>query len=334
MIHINILSRSDRPFYPHWNKEKYPPSEYDIRENSDEDIEWDCVVIYQNTPSDVHFRCRAGNVLFFSGEPPMMAPCPHVFTKQFDVVVLPHPHVRHSHKIISHGFLNWSLGYGHDSHRHRYDYSTLSKLNPEKTKLISIVTSNQKMMPGHNKRMMIVQNLQRDFPNVVDIFGRGFNALDFKADALEPYMFHICIENSSINDYWTEKIADPILAQCVPIYAGCKNINQYLGEEGYLRFDVDDYGELKRIIEKILDSPKVVYEKHKEGLELLRKKIMEDQNLIPFVIAFLEKQTNSNLVKDYTIRPLESSLQYKFQLYQIRLKRLIYKTWYRLKNND
>lgn len=327
MININILSSSDKPFYPHWDRKRFPESEYNIQENSDENIVWDCVVIYQNIPSTKHFRCKEGNVIYISGEPPMMAPCPHVFTKQFDTVVLPHPHVRHKHKIKSHGFLNWSLGYGHDSHKHRYDYDALSKLEPEKNKLISIVTSNQKMMPGHNKRMAIVENLQKDFSNTVDVYGRGFCSVDFKADALEPYMFHICIENSSIDDYWTEKISDPILAQCVPIYAGCKNIDKYLSTKGYITFDVQNYAELKTIINKIIENPKAFYNKYKEDLQALRKRLMEQQNLIPFVIGQIKKNT---IIKEYYIKPLDGSWQYALQLYIIRIKRLLYKLFYKV----
>lgn len=327
MININILSSSGSPFYPHWDKERFPESEYNIQENSDEDILWDCVVVYQNIPTIKHFRCKEGNVIYFSGEPPMMAPCPHVFTKQFDKVVLPHPKVKHRNKITSHGYLNWALGYGHSSHKHRYDYQSLKNLEPEKKKLISIVTSNQKMMPGHNKRMAVVENLQRDFPGVVDVYGRGFQAVDFKADALEPYMFHICIENSSINDYWTEKISDPILAQCVPIYAGCKNVDKYLGTKGYIKFDVQNYNELKLIIKNIVEAPEAIYANFKSDLEALRTKLMEQQNLIPFVIG---QVTNNTVIKDYYIKPLERSWQYKLQLYVIRIKRLLFKLWFKV----
>lgn len=329
MIHINILSRSNNPFYPHWDKEKYPPSEYDIQENSDADIEWDLVVVYQNILEKKTFRCRRGNVIYFSGEPPMMAPMPHVFTKQFDVVVLPHSNVRHPHKIQSHGYLNWSLGYGYDSKKHRYDYSQLRKLEPNKNKLISIVSSNQKMMPGHNKRMTIIENLQRDYPDIVDVYGRGFKSVDFKADALEPYRFHICIENSTIRDYWTEKIADPILAQCVPIYAGCTNIEKYLGKEGYIKFDVDDYAGLQEVINKIVQDPDGVYNHYKTGLEKLRVILMEKQNLISYVIGEFELRNNS-AIADYTITPLEKTWQYRFDMSIIRAKRFIYKKIYKL----
>lgn len=49
MIRINILSGSQRdPFFAHWDKERFPESEYYIAENSNEDIVWDAVVVYEN----------------------------------------------------------------------------------------------------------------------------------------------------------------------------------------------------------------------------------------------------------------------------------------------
>ncbi len=332
MIHINILSRSDRPFFPHWDMEMFPPSEFDIRENSDEDIVWDCVVVYQNIPREMHFNCRSGNLFYFSGEPPMMFPCPSVFLKQFDKVILPHPNVRHKNKVQSHGYLNWSLGYGYYSHTHKYNYQQLKRLEPPKNKLFSVVSSNQKMMPGHNKRMNIIEKLQRDYPGIVDIYGRGFNTVDYKADALEPYLFHICMENSSLPDYWTEKLSDPILAQCVPIYAGCSNISYYLGEDGIIQFDINDYKGLRSIIDRILTDPEGFYNKYKFALEKVRKQLMEKQNLIPFVIGMVKKQDGEYDSLEYCIKPLDSSWQYTLQLWIIRFKRFIINRWLNLRH--
>lgn len=329
MIHINILSRSNDLFVHQWDKQRYPESKYDIRSNSTENILWDCVVIYQDILSDVHFHCRDGNVIYVSGEPPMMVPCPHDFTQQFDVVVLPHKVVRHSHKIASHGFLNWSLGFGFKSKKHRYYYNDFATLEPKKSKLISLVSSNQQMMPGHNRRMRIIQRLQHDYPDIVDVYGKGFHFVDFKADALLPYRFHICIENSSIDDYWTEKFSDPILAQCVPIYSGCTNISKYFGEKGYITFDVNDYKSLQAIIERIRINPEEEYQKRKYDLERLRQTIMEKENLIAFLIDYVEKHKGGE-AKAYHIHTLAASRWFYVSQWILRLKRFLYKHYFNL----
>ncbi|MDB2522374.1 glycosyltransferase family 10 [Planktomarina temperata] len=52
-------------------------------------------------------------------------------------------------------------------------------------------------------------------------------SMDDKLESLRDYRFHIAIENSSYDGYFTEKITDCFLAGTYPIYYGCKNLDQY-----------------------------------------------------------------------------------------------------------
>lgn len=327
MIRINILSCSQAPFFPHWNKDKFPESDFQICENSSEDIEWDCVIVYQNIKCERTIKCKQGNLVYICGEPPLMFPSCSPFLKQFDFIILPNKNIKYKNKLQHHGFLNWSLGYGFFSKKHKYNYKDIAELNPVKTKNISIVSSTQKMMPGHNLRMAIIEQLIKDYPNDIDIYGRGFKPIDYKADALLEYRFHICIENSYIEDYWTEKIADPILALSVPIYSGCTNINKYLGTNGYYQFDIKDYNSLKKIIDKILASPEAEYQQKLSYLKELRTTIMEKENLIPFIINWLNSKTTSYTTKQYTIKPFQSFKVYHIKLLLLRFRRLCTKLY-------
>jgi len=59
-------------------------------------------------------------------------------------------------------------------------------------------------------------------------------------------MYHICIENYSIHNYFSEKIIDPMLTETIPIYWGCTNITDYFNKDGLILVkDTDD------MIEKI-----------------------------------------------------------------------------------
>jgi len=333
MKHINILTPSpDQLFYSHINHQLLD-DDYNIQENSDEDIKWDCVVVFQNVKKPLSLNCADGNLLYFCGEPPMMAPCPHAFTEQFDQIILPHPSVQHKNKTRSHGFLNWSLGFGSITRDNKYDYQSLASLEPKKTKMISVVTSNQNILPGHQRRLQIVEKLQKDYPGIIDFYGRGYKTIDYKAEALEDYMFHICMENSFIPDYWTEKFSDPVLAQSVPIYAGCTNIERYVGDTGYYKFDINNYETLKRIVDTILVNPSDVYMSKKTELEILRKRIMEEQNLIPYVINKMQARGKTASYKHYTIKPMCFFQQYKWQMCMIRVKRLALRTASRIFNS-
>lgn len=325
MKYINIITTLPHSVFKSHINHQLTDGAYDIRENSHDDIDWDCVVVYQNTPKILNCRCKEGNMFYFCGEPPLMRPCPHVFTEQFDTVVLPHPNVKHSHKITSHGFLNWSGFYTNKAKLEMKSYAELASLEPPKTKLVSLVISNKTMMPGHNQRLKIVKQLLKDYPNVVDVYGRGINPIENKATALEPYMFHICMENSFIPDYWTEKFADPILGQCVPIYSGCTNIDKYFGKEGFYTFDVNDYNSLKVIIDRIISNPISVYKSEKKHLEKLRQTLMEKENLIPFILNYVSKNTINRPYKDYCIKPMDSFAIFQIDTYLLKIRRALFK---------
>ncbi len=320
MRYINIITTLPYPIFESHINNEVINGVFDIRENSNINIDWDCVVVYQNAPKELKCRCRSGNLLYFCGEPPLMRPCPHAFTEQFDAIFLPHKNARHRNKIKSHGFLPWSFSYHNYVNMERYDYSQLSVLEPKKTKLISIVTSNKTMMPGHNQRMEIIKNLQKDYNGLIDIYGRGINPIENKVDALFSYMFHICMENSFIDDYWTEKFADPILAQCVPIYAGCTNIHKYFPYNSYYTFDVNNYKDLKCILDQVFQKPNERYTSMKKGLEKMRKTLMEKENLIACVVDYLNRNSDAP-IKDYYIEPMETYFQYKVEALQLRAKR-------------
>jgi hypothetical protein len=76
-------------------------------------------------------------------------------------------------------------------------------------------------------------------------------------------MFHICIENTSIPNYFSEKILDCFLTKTVPLYIGCPNIGDFFDVRGLFQFetissvidicnmlDTIDYKSLKYFIDK------------------------------------------------------------------------------------
>jgi hypothetical protein len=75
-------------------------------------------------------------------------------------------------------------------------------------------------------------------------------------------MFHIAIENTSINNYFTEKIIDCFQTRTVPIYYGCNNIDEYFDTRGILIAH-----NLKEIIDLANSATPELYESLKPLLE-------------------------------------------------------------------
>lgn len=134
-----------------------------------------------------------------------------------------------------------------------------------KTKLMSIILSKKQMAPGHAYRHKLVKSII-DHRLPIDIYGRGASMYKYDrimgefndAEPYEDYLFSICIENYESNHYFSEKIINPVMYNCMPIYWGCKNIDQYIESSIKLTNDVDR--DLLTIVQ-ILNNPREFYKK-------------------------------------------------------------------------
>jgi hypothetical protein len=113
-----------------------------------------------------------------------------------------------------------------------YNYDAFLRLRPgSKLDRISVITSNKKNFPGHLKRLKFIHALRNsDLASKIDFWGGGHNPIPDKMDGIYPYKYHIVLENASIPDYWTEKLADSFLGLSYPFYYGCPNIKSYFPE--------------------------------------------------------------------------------------------------------
>jgi hypothetical protein len=105
----------------------------------------------------------------------------------------------------------------------------------EKTKLVSMISSNKSMVPGHKKRLEFVNK----FKDQVDLYGRGFRDISCKEEGLKDYMFSIAVENAVYDTYFTEKITDCFATGTIPIFYGCKGIVDYFNQDGIIFLDED-----------------------------------------------------------------------------------------------
>jgi len=108
---------------------------------------------------------------------------------------------------------------------------------PTKTNWCSLIFSDKKHAPGHKYRHEMVKSILRTkLP--IDIYGRGCKYFAYLGDSrikgefqetepYESYMFHVCIENFQTNEYFSEKIINPLLSSTIPIYWGCHHIESH-----------------------------------------------------------------------------------------------------------
>ena len=113
---------------------------------------------------------------------------------------------------------------------------------PEKNFCISTVCGHKTFTKNHIIRKDLWYNQDKikipcDFYisqyGGVDIVNNNKILKDSKFPLFES-MFHICIENTTKNNFFTEKLIDCLLCKSIPIYIGCPNINNYFNTEGFI----------------------------------------------------------------------------------------------------
>ena len=105
----------------------------------------------------------------------------------------------------------------------------------DKTNLVSIISSGKNTTDGHKLRNKCVEYCLNN-PGF-DVYGRAFNPIERKDEALLPYMFSIVYENCCCDKYYTEKITDCFASKTIPIYWGTSLIKEDFNEDGIIFVD-------------------------------------------------------------------------------------------------
>ena len=161
---------------------------------------------------------------------------------------------------------------------------------PKKKKNCSIIVSTKIMTEGHKKRLLFVNELQKAFEGRIDFFGFGFNPIDNKRDAIDPYHFSIALENANINNWFTEKITDIFLGYTCPIYYGCPNINNFFDSASFISINIDKLDESFEIIDKAINNVQII--KIRNIIEA-RRTVLLDYNMLSIINSAIDDYDNS-----------------------------------------
>jgi hypothetical protein len=251
-----------------------------------EPTECDLWVVYGGL-GKVETTCTSATLLI-TNEPSSVKTYRKRFTDQFDAVLtcqkISHPHVIHSQQALP-----WWVGHkmkadGSDDVRFEKTYDELSTLpTPPKTKLLSIIVSNKQFTKGHKQRYDFAQFLKRELGDQIDMFGID-KPLEDKWDAIAPYKYHIVIENSATDDYWTEKLADAFLGESYPIYYGAPNIEKYFSPDMLSTIDITKPHEALRTITSLIARDQ--YEQSVAALVHTKQLILNTYQLFPVLAAY------------------------------------------------
>jgi GR25 family glycosyltransferase involved in LPS biosynthesis len=172
---------------------------------------------------------------------------------------------------------------------------TLLTSTPAKTKdnIISSVVSSQYIYPGHILRIEFLKIAEKELG--MDLFGwdnaHGFNSYrgalpSGKEEGLEPYKYTFASENSSRNNYCTEKLFDAILSECLCFYWGCPNIDNFLDKRCCIYLDLTKPQESIQIIKKAIQGNE--WEKRLPVIKAMKHRILNTLSFFPRILGLMK----------------------------------------------
>ena len=125
----------------------------------------------------------------------------------------------------------------------------IGQVNFKNRKLLTSISGNKKSTHPdelYSEREKVITFFEKNYPEEFDFYGTGWEysehlayrgKVDKKAEIYHLYRFAICFENmKNIKDYVTEKIFDCLTSGVVPIYAGAKNIEEYVPKDCFIDY--------------------------------------------------------------------------------------------------
>lgn len=258
---------------------------------------YDWLVVYDDLPSHgkrlspmEELACPPQNTVLLTHEPSAVKTHGSDFISQFAAVLTCHEEwaMAHPRKISAHPASPWW-------YRGDLSYDELCAMaSPVKDKIFSTVCSGKRMRHTlHMKRFEFTKRLKALMPEM-DWFGHGVSPIKNKSQALDPYRYHLVVENWRCPNYWTEKLADAFLSYTLPFYYGAPNAADYFPQESFIPVDIHDFdGALETIRRAIADKE---YEKRLPHIIEARRLVLEEHNFFSLLAREIKKLPSAEIL--------------------------------------
>lgn len=145
------------------------------------------------------------------------------------------------------------------------------------------------MLTLHTRRVRFTEQLKSAIPEL-EIFGIGVNPMSDKAESLDPYQYHIIVENHVCPHHLTEKLPDAFLGFTLPFYHGSPNAADYFPPESFIHIDIGDF---KRSLDIIQST--IANNEYKDRLPYIieaRRRVLDEHNLFALLERYISKHNN------------------------------------------
>lgn len=251
------------------------------------------------------------NTILLTYEPYGIIEYPRGYCEQFGTVLSCQPELKVSENsgtkvIYAPAMTPWFVGtvFGKDGKRTTMSREEIQTAPLDKKRFMSVITSRKAFTKGHLDRLRFIKKLKEHYGNRIDVFGGGNIEFDDKWETVAPYKYHIVIENSESDYYWTEKLSDSFLAGAYPLYYGCRNIKDYFMEGSYTPININDFDSVVNIIDNLEHNK--VYENSVNKIAVAKQMVLKEYNMFNYLASVVDSiKCSDRDVKDF-VKPASS----------------------------
>jgi hypothetical protein len=258
--------------------------------------DYDWLVVYQDLPKGDGFfteeklPCPRERSLLITGEPSTITVFGRDYLRQFGcILTFQEPWaMKHPNVVFHHPGLIWHYGLPFQGGKFvTWDQMAEADI-PEKTKLLSTVCSERTgKVTLHSARVEFTRRLKEALPEL-DVYGHGVRPMNDKAEVLDPYRYHIAVENHVYDHHLTEKLPDAFLGHTLPFYHGAPNASEYFPKESFIPIDIQDFDRTLEIIKFHLANNE--YLDRLPYIVEARRRVLQEQNLFAIINSTISAQ--------------------------------------------
>jgi hypothetical protein len=157
---------------------------------------------------------------------------------------------------------------------------------------VSAVLSDKYFDEGHKLRVNLALKAQHEL-EWHSYGGNGFKWKDYrgalpmysKDEALFPYKYTFNAENTFIEGYYTEKLIDAILSECLCFYAGPPDIDELVDSRAFVKLDMSNAEESIRVMKRAIEEN--WYAERLPYIRRAKQKILQETGFFPRLHALL-----------------------------------------------
>lgn len=183
-------------------------------------------------------------------------------------------------------------------------YNELKNMKITKTEnVLSTVLSDKYKDPGHIKRVDFVKFCEKKGLPVHVFGGNKWGYKDYKGslpiyekdNAMFPYKYVFNCENNNLKNYYTEKVIDGILAECLVFYSGCYNLKEFIDERAFVYLELSNFEKDYEIVKKAIDED--WYTQRLPFIKQARLKILDYLQFFPRLERIINKTENQPYIE-------------------------------------